>query len=153
MDVQRPGSYALIDLAQFTTAISQLHNIREELTSSAVCDSWPNFEFPQMIIHCSFEAITNFDKLRKFTVLFHFLRGLRRTRLSRYRISSPEILSSGHNGRFTQLREASVGDYEVLSMLESWLENFQAATPHLRGIVLILRLTHDLWNQPAGNEL
>lgn len=39
------------------------------------------------------------------------------------------------------------GDYEVVSILERWLETFRNSIPYLRGIALLLWEMDDSWNE------
>jgi hypothetical protein len=144
----------IIDLAQFTTAISQLRNTLEELAISAVCDYGGDIEYPLLRIQGSFKAIADFDKLRKFTAPLALLVGFPADKTKQIQNFLPrnlEFLTITDDLYLQDQYEWE--DREVLSVLESWLENFQASTPHLHGIALFLRLAEDSWNRPIRNEL
>jgi hypothetical protein len=145
---------AIIDLFQFTTAISQLHNTLEELIISAVCDYGGDIEYPLVTIHGSFKAIADFDKLTKFTAPLALLVGFLADETKQIQDFLPrnlEFLTITDDLSLQDQYEWE--DHEVLGVIGSWLQNFQSSTRRLRRIALFLRLADDSWNQSIRNQL
>lgn len=144
----------VIDLTQITTAISHVRDTLEELIISADCDSGHDMHNPELRIQGSLKAITDFDRLRKFTVPFAFLLGFSpdlTKRIEDFLPRSLEFLTLTDD--LWPQYEYEWRDYELMSVLESWLETFQVSTPHLCSIGLLLDTDIDYdWEQPIRDE-
>lgn len=144
----------IINLDQFFKAISHLRNTLEELTISTECDKGCDIELPRLTVEGSFKAIADFDKLKKFTAPLPLLLGFASDQTKQIQESLPrnlEFLTITDELYYHE--EYEWEDRDVVSVLEPWLENFQASTPHLRGIALYLELAQEIWNQPIRSEL
>jgi len=143
----------IIDLAQLTAGISHVRNTLAELVLSATSDVGRNVDLPSLTIRGSLRAIASFDKLRKFTVPLIFLLGFssdNTKRIENFLPQSLEFLTITDHLCFHDQYEWT--DREVLSVLESWLEDFQTSTPHLCEVAFFLRQTDDNWNQAIRDE-
>ncbi|KFY59294.1 hypothetical protein V496_05721 [Pseudogymnoascus sp. VKM F-4515 (FW-2607)] len=113
-----------------------------------------DIELPQLTVEGSFKAIADFDKLKKFTAPLPLLLGFASDQTKQIQESLPrnlEFLTITDELYYHD--EYEWEDRDVVSVLEPWLENFQASTPHLRGIALYLELAEEIWNQPIRSEL
>jgi hypothetical protein len=143
----------VIDLNEITTAISYVRETLTELVISALCGTGGDLEFPPLTVQGSLKGMTEFDKLRKFTVPLTFLMGFSADftkRIEDHLPRSLEFLTITDN--LSLHYQYDWWDHELLSVLETWLENFQTSTPHLCGITLSIEYTHDNWNHPIGEE-
>ncbi|KAJ9156034.1 hypothetical protein NKR23_g1148 [Pleurostoma richardsiae] len=149
-DVHTP----VIDLTQLNAALSYARNTLTELVVSAVSES-DGVDFPPLRIQGSFEWISRFGKLRKFTVPLTVLMGFSADmtrRIDEFLPRSLEFLTITDD--LCLQMDYTWEDHEIFSVLESWLEHFHTSTPRLRGIALPLTAVTDWeWNQTTKDDL
>lgn len=143
----------IIDLPRITAAISHVQNTLSELVLKGASSVGRDVELPELTIHGSLKAIAGFYKLRRFTVPLVFLLGFSpdsTMRIEDFLPPSLEFLTITDNLCFHNQYEWT--DRETLSVLEIWLEGFQASTPYLCEVAFFLRQTDSNWNQPIRDE-
>lgn len=144
----------VVDLPQFLTAISHLHNTLEELIIGTDCIDRANIF--RVTILGSLEAISNFNTLRRLNVPLAVLLGLTVDTTKQIRASIPrnlEVLTI--SDYLCERPEFEWEDNEVLSVLKPWLENVKVSSPFLRTIELMITLPPmgPKWTQPMRDEL
>lgn len=152
-----PAHTDVMDLTEFTTALSHVRNTLTELIVVAECNI-ADIEYPMVYIRGrgSLSTLKDFDKLTKFTVPFTVLMGFVATGAAAKQLEDAlppnlEILTLtddlGLNDQY--LWE----DHQLVSVLQQWLGRYQISTPCLRGLSLSLQQTAEEWKGTAKNVL
>jgi hypothetical protein len=141
----------IIDLDQIVKSMFHVRDTLTDLTISARCDS---DGVPPLTITGSLNAIVNFNALKRFEVPTLFLIGFSPAAAPRLEHVIPrniEFLTITDDLIFEE--ENEMDDFTLLSAIRSWLKDWRAPTPYLRGISLLLRDTDEEWGPAMRSEL
>lgn len=143
----------IIDLDQVVAAISHVRGTLTDLTISADSDLVGGF-YPPFKTKGSLNAIVNFDMLKIFEAPLTFLMGFSPDTAKRLEDVIPKNIEFlAITDDLMQHDDYEWEDYNILPVIQSFLENCKISTPHLRGISLLLRLTQYEWGPNMRNEL
>jgi hypothetical protein len=157
----------IVDLDRIGAAISHVRGTLTDLTILAELNCAAGVpSFPAIKTEGSLHAMVNLDMLKRLQVPLAFLVGFAQDTTKRLQDMIPrniEFLSITYD-----LREQNDSylkpewpiwewrDYAVLGLLQLWLEDWKACTPHLRGISLVLEYVDDSfdeWNPSMREQL
>lgn len=138
---EKPFSTRTLDLTQITESISHVRESLTELVISALNQNDPD---PlQLTIRGSMKGMVEFKKLKKLTVPFIFLVGTWSIDLTRridyclprsleHLIITQDLVSND------ECEWWGNGYDEPFSILQTWLKNYRASTPHLREVHVMI---------------
>lgn len=144
----------IIDLGQIAAAIAHVRDTLTDLTISADCDIGGNDQhLPGLKTVGSLHAIVNCDMLQRLQVPWPFLVGFAQNTTKRLQDVIPrniEYLSITDDLRLQNddsvVREWPPWEWEdsvIVSLLQSWLDDWENCTPYLRGISLVFSFIFD----------
>jgi hypothetical protein len=140
----------IIDLDSLGAAISHIRDTLEDLTIFAMVDLGGGDQFdPAVQMKGSLHALANLDKLTRLQIPLAFLVGFTQDTTKRVQEMIPknvEFVTLTYDLRNQNLDGISAPhlpewnwmDYAVFGLIQSWMKDWKACTPNLRGISLVL---------------
>jgi hypothetical protein len=148
-DIHDDLNTPIVDLDRMATAISHVGGTLTELTIIGDCEiGATDYYAPPIKIEGSLNAMVNWGMLKKLQIPWTFLVGFAEDRSKRLQdliSKNIEFLSITDDLKL-QNDDGMVSDWPIwdwedramLGLLQSWLEDWKACTPHLRRITLII---------------
>ncbi|KAE8136487.1 hypothetical protein BDV38DRAFT_293903 [Aspergillus pseudotamarii] len=144
----------IVDLDRFTAAISHVRGTLTDLTVSADVDIGGNDQFlPGIKIQGSLHAMVNFDMLKRLQVPWPFLVGFAQGTTERWQDLMPRnieflVITDDLRYQNADLMAPEWPQWEwehstILGVLQTWLKDWKAYTPHLCRISLVISLLDD----------
>jgi hypothetical protein len=155
----------IVNLDWIVAVISRVRGTLTDLTLSAECGLGGGDQFlPGIKIVGSLQRMVGFDKLKRLQVPWPFLVGFAQDMTKRLQDVIPrniEFLTitddlnlQNEGGMVKALPRWEWTDDAMLGLLQSWLKDWKACTPHLRGITLLLSWNDDNeWSPRMRDQL
>ncbi|KAE8377162.1 hypothetical protein BDV26DRAFT_293462 [Aspergillus bertholletiae] len=142
-----------IDLDGIGAAISHVRGTLSDLTITAVASSDScSIYIPGVETTGSLHAMVNFDKLKRLQIPWSFLVGFTQKTTKRWQDLMPrnievlvitdDLRDENEDGIEPEYPEWEWDHPSMLGVLQSWMKNWKAYTPHLRRISLVLTMIY-----------
>jgi hypothetical protein len=153
------------NLDWIVAVISRVRGTLTDLTLSAKCGYGGGDQFlPGIKTVGSLQGMVDFDKLKRLQVPWPFLVGFAQDMTKRLQDVIPrniefltitdDLRLQNEDGMVKALPRWEWTDDAMLGLLQSWLKDWKACTPHLRGITLLLSWNDDNeWSPRLRDQL
>jgi hypothetical protein len=140
----------IVDLDRIAAAISHVSGTLTDLAISADCSNGVDGDIylPGIKTEGSLHAMVNFDMLKRLQIPWPFLLGFAQDTTKQLRdviprnieyLSITDDLNLQNEDRIApEWPQWEWRDSAIVGLLQSWLKDWKACTPHLRGIILLL---------------